>query len=102
MNYVASSQALANYIEGEISLPNWELLEQIFSLRNDFAHNPIHLRDGKLVLTKNGQDFLYEESDIATIRDTLTLVEGELITQAPHQDEDGMTVIDVKKELCAV
>ena len=85
-----------------IALPNWESLEQIFSWRNDFAHNPIHLRDGKLVLTKNGQDVLYEENDIATIRDTLTLVEGELIAQASHQDEDGMTVIDVKKELSAV
>ena len=85
-----------------IALPNWEALEQIFSLRNDFAHNPIHLRDGKLVLTKNGQDVLYGESDIATIRDRLTLVEGELIAQAPRQDEDSMTVIDAKKELCAV
>ena len=85
-----------------IALPNWEALEQIFSLRNDFAHNPIHLRNGKLVLTKNGQDVLYGESDIATIRDRLTLVEGELIAQAPRQDEDSMTVIDAKKELCAV
>lgn len=85
-----------------IALPNWEALEQIFSLRNDFAHNPIHLRDGKLVLTKNGQDVLYGESDIVTIRAALTLVEGDLIAQAPHPDEDGMAAIDVKKELCAV
>ena len=47
-------------------------------------------------------DVLYGESDIATIRDRLTLVEGELIAQAPRQDEDSMTVIDAKKELCAV
>lgn len=85
-----------------IALPNWEALEQIFSLRNDFAHNPIHLRDGKLVLTKNGQDVLYGESDIVTIRAALTLVEGDLIAQAPHPDEDDMAAFDVKKELCAV
>lgn len=85
-----------------IALPNWDALEQIFSLRNDFAHNPIHLRDGKLVLTKNGQDVLYGESDIATIRAALTLVEGDLIAQASHPDEDGMAAFDVKKELCAV
>jgi len=85
-----------------IVLPNWDVLEQIFSLRNDFAHNPIHLRDGKLVLTKNGQDVSYEENDIAEIRTALAFVERDLIAQVPHQDENSIATTDIEKELCVV
>ena len=71
-------------------------------MRNDFAHNPIHLRDGKLVLTKNGQDVSYEENDIAEIRTALAFVERDLIAQVPHQDENSIATTDIEKELCVV
>lgn len=85
-----------------IVLPSWEKLEWIFELRNDFAHNPIHLRDGNLVLSKNGQDVLYGENDIAEIRTALALVEGELIAQYSRQAESDVEHIDIEKEFCTV
>lgn len=85
-----------------ISLPCWEQLEWIFSLRNDFAHNPIHLRDGKLVLTKNGQDIHFGESDVEDIRTALTLVESDLMAQVSDKDNEGITIVEIEKELCVV
>ena len=85
-----------------IVLPSWEKLEWIFELRNDFAHNPIHLRDGNLVLSKNGQDVLYGKNDIAEIRTALALVEGELIAQYSRQAESDVEHIDIEKEFCTV
>lgn len=77
-------------------------MEWIFELRNDFAHNPIHLRDGNLVLSKNGQDVLYGENDVAEIRTALALVEGELIAQYSRQAESDVEHIDIEKEFCTV
>ena len=77
-------------------------MEWIFELRNDFAHNPIHLRDGNLVLSKNGQDVLYGENDVAEIRTALALFEGELIDQYSRQAESDVEHIDIEKEFCTV
>lgn len=85
-----------------VVLSYWEQLERIFSLRNDFAHNPIHLRNGMLVLTKNGQDYFYTESDIESIRSDLSLVESDLMVQISRQNKDGKAVAEVERELCVV
>lgn len=62
-----------------ITLPSWGELEEIFRLRNDFAHNPMHLEDGVLVLTKDGRTINYTEDDIEEIREKLSVIEKDLL-----------------------
>lgn len=78
--------------KGIIALPSWDALEEIFKLRNDFAHNPMHLEDGVLVLSKNGQYIRYTESDIEQIRAKLSVVEKDLLELTPTESTDGQVV----------
>lgn len=64
--------------EGVISINVWEDIEYIFKLRNDFAHNPIHLVDGCLVLSIKDKKHVYNEDDIERIRKSLNRIENDL------------------------
>lgn len=66
------------YNEKIVSISTWDDIEYIFLLRNKFAHNPIHLRDGVLVLTLKDKEETYTESEINSIRDAITRVEKNL------------------------
>ena len=59
-------------------LPSYDDIAAIFSLRNDFAHNPIHLKDGELVLTKQEITQCFNEEDIEEIRKQLMRIEKDL------------------------
>lgn len=74
--------------QGVIVLPSWDALEEIFALRNDFAHNSMHLEEGILVLSKNGQYIKYTESEIEHIREKLSVVEKDLLTLIPAESAD--------------
>ena len=62
-----------------ISVSTWQDIEYVFALRNKFAHNPIHLKDGVLVLSLKGGEETYTETDVDNIRDALTRVENDLM-----------------------
>lgn len=64
--------------ENVVSISTWNEIKYIFSLRNEFAHNPIHLKDGALVLTRTAGETIYTEDDVEIIRDYLTKVENDL------------------------
>lgn len=64
----------------QIDLPLFGEIVKLFRLRNDFAHNPIHLEDGNLILNKNGILISYTEEDIEEIRQKLMMIEDELNT----------------------
>ena len=64
--------------KGSVTLPSYEDMKSIFSLRNDFAHNPIHLIDGTLVLTKGDSQYYFNEDEIETIREQLMRIEKDL------------------------
>lgn len=63
---------------GMISVTTWDDINYIFDLRNKFAHNPLHLRNGDLVLTLKGKEEIYSEDTIERIRRRLARVEKEL------------------------
>lgn len=89
--------------EGILTFPHWDYLETIFKLRNDFAHNPIHLKDGVLVLTKKDQDINFTENDIEEIRRKLSAVEKDLLELIPAKKADGESAIeDDKLELALI
>lgn len=78
-NWAVKDLILKIIIEkGLIALPSYDDIAAIFSLRNDFAHNPIHLRDGELVLTKKDSMRSFNEADIETIRQQLMRIEKDL------------------------
>ena len=91
--------------EGIVSISSWDDIEYLFSLRNKFAHNPIHLKDGVLVLSLNDEDEYYSESDIDDLRAVLTRVENDL---EKILGESGFDISDFRfttcseKELCVV
>lgn len=64
--------------ENIISLSTWNDIEYIFSLRNYFAHNPMHLRDGLLILTTIKGEQIFDEKKIEEIREALTRIENDL------------------------
>ena len=64
--------------ENIIRFSVWEDIKYIFRLRNDFAHNPMHLRDGVLVLTAHRGEQTFDEQKIDEIRESLTRIEDEL------------------------
>lgn len=64
--------------KGLIALPSYDDIAAVFSLRNDFAHNPIHLKDGELVLTKKDSMRSFDEADIEAIRQQLMRIEKDL------------------------
>ncbi|MBR5319580.1 MAG: response regulator [Peptococcaceae bacterium] len=61
-----------------ISISVWEDIKNIFSLRNNFAHNPMHLREGVLVLSTRKGEEKFDENDIDEIRAKLTRIEDDL------------------------
>lgn len=65
--------------EKAISVSSWEDIEYVFELRNKFAHNPIHLRDGVLVLSIKDSEEIFTEKEIDEIREALTRVEYDLM-----------------------
>lgn len=103
-NWAVKKLMLEELIDkGIITLPSWDDLEEIFMLRNDFAHNPIHLKDGVLVLTKNGQNINYTENDIEQIRGKLSIVEKALVELIPAEKTDGENAMEEdKRELACV
>ena len=88
-----------------IGLTTWTDIEYIFRLRNDFAHNPMHLRDGKLVLTTIRGEQTFDEQKIEEIREALTRIESDL--QRLISDGEGENIIpelmeETEKEVCLV
>lgn len=78
-NWAVKDLILKIIIEkGLIALPSYDDIVAIFSLRNDFAHNPIHLKDGELVLTKKDCTRSFNEADIEVIRQQLMRIEKDL------------------------
>ena len=78
-NWAVKDLILQIIIEkGLVTLPSYDDIAAIFSLRNDFAHNPIHLKDGELVLTKKDKTRCFNEEDIEEIRKQLMRIEKDL------------------------
>ena len=75
---------------GAIDLSTWEDIKVIFDLRNLFAHNPMHLRDGQLVVTTIDGEKIFSESDIDLIRERLIRIEGDLQKYMPLSDAEGV------------
>ena len=80
-------------------------IKYIFDLRNDFAHNPMHLRDGVLVLTTSRGEKTFDEQKIDKIRESLTRIENDL--QKLIDASDGESVIpkvveEIDEVLCTV
>lgn len=88
-----------------VGLTTWTDIEYIFRLRNDFAHNPMHLRDGKLVLTTIRGEQTFDEQKIEEIREALTRIESDL--QRLISEGEGENIIpelmeETEKEMCLV
>lgn len=80
-----------------------KLAGEAFAANYDFAHNPIHLKDGVLVLTKKDQDINFTENDIEEIRRKLSAVEKDLLELIPAKKADGESAIeDDKLELALI
>ncbi len=77
--------------ENIISISTWDDIEYIFSLRNDFAHNPMHLKDGFLVLKTIKGEQIFDEKKIEDIREALTRIENDL--QRIIDAGDGESII---------
>jgi len=91
--------------ENIIGLTTWSDIEYIFRLRNDFAHNPMHLRDGKLVLTTIRGEQTFDEQKIEEIREALTRIESDL--QKLINEGEGENIIpklmeETEKEVCLI
>ncbi len=91
--------------ENIISISSWSDIKYIFSLRNDFAHNPMHLRDGVLVLETTRGEQTFDEKKIEDIKDALTRIENDL--QNLINENDGENIIpeiteETDEELCIV
>lgn len=91
--------------ESIISLSIWTDIKYIFSLRNDFAHNPMHLRDGVLVLTTSRGEQKFDEQKIEEIREALTRIENDL--QRLINASDGTSIVpkiieEADEEFCTV
>ncbi len=75
---------------GTISVSCWEDLTYIFDLRNLFAHNPMHLVDGILIVTTTKGTEEFTEESIENIRDKLTKIETALSSLIPKGDAGGI------------
>lgn len=93
-NWAVKDLILKIIIEkGLVALPSYDDLAAIFSLRNDFAHNPIHLKDGELVLTKKDSTRCFNETDIEDIRKQLMRIEKDLSSfQVPETASENELV----------
>lgn len=93
-NWAVKKKILQEMINnGAISLQTFKDIVALFNLRNDFAHNPIHLESGRLVLTKQGKQFYFSETDIEKIREMLTRIETELEYLQPKIEERNLTLV---------
>lgn len=107
------------HASGAVDLSAWDDIDIVFNLRNLFAHNPIHLKDGQLVVTTIDGERFFSEDDIDLIRERLIRIETDLqryvspsndteILPNPISDDDHFEEIlekvfdDSKKELAAV
>ncbi len=63
---------------GVITLTTFQDIVDLFNLRNDFAHNPIHLENGNLVLQTTKKTQYFTEEDIEGIRKKLMRIEQDL------------------------
>ena len=77
--------------EGIIELSVWKDIKYIFDLRNQFAHNPMHLVGGVLVLSTSKGEREFTEAKIDEIRETLTRIEDEL--QILVGSNEGMSLV---------
>lgn len=78
-NWAVKEMILKIIIEkGAVELSSYNDITSIFSLRNDFAHNPIHLEDGILILTNKDGTRTFNEADIEAIREQLMRIEKDL------------------------
>lgn len=78
-NWTVKKTILQQLDDGKIiSVSTWGDIEYIFELRNKFAHNPMHLKDGVLVLSLKDDEETYTEKEIDDIRDSLAKVEKNL------------------------
>lgn len=73
---------------GAIDLSTWEDIKVVFGLRNLFAHNPIHLKNGHLVITTIDGEQTFSESDIDVIRERLIRIEADLQKYLPSSDSE--------------
>lgn len=64
--------------ENAINISTLEEIKMIFSLRNDFAHNPMHIKHGRLILSTIKGDVEYSEDSIDSIRESLVRIENDL------------------------
>ena len=91
--------------ENIISLSISDDINHIFSLRNDFAHNPMHLRNGMLILTTSRGEQTFDEHKVEEIREMLTRIESGL--QELLDSCDGESIIpdtseETDQKLCTV
>ena len=59
-------------------------------MRNLFAHNPIHLKDGQLVVTTIEGEQFFNEADIDVIRERLVRIEADLQKYVPSSGATGV------------
>lgn len=62
---------------GIISISTWDDINFIFSLRNTFAHNPMHIENGKVVVRTSNKCTEYDEKDVERIRSQLMKIESD-------------------------
>ncbi len=78
-NWTVKKVILQTLIDGgAVSLATFGDIKRVFDLRNDFAHNPIHLVDGELVLLKKGEEKKFTEAEVENIRTQLMRIEVDL------------------------
>ena len=78
-NWAVKSKILEVLInENAVSIPSIENIKRVFDLRNDFAHNPMHIKQGQLVLKKVNGEVRFSEERIEEIRGLLVTIENDL------------------------
>lgn len=65
---------------GNIKLENSvrDEIQEVFNLRNDFAHNVIKIENGLCILYKNGEKVIFDTDKIKEIRNKITLIDEKL------------------------
>lgn len=75
-NWAVKKMILEELIDERIiELSTMDEINEVFTLRNDFAHNPMHIINGSIVIKKSTGNIEYDEKDIESIRDKLTIIE---------------------------
>lgn len=72
-----------------IALSTMNEINNIFDLRNIFAHNPMHIDNGKILVSTSKGDYEYKEEDIEDIRNKLTIIENDfnrILTSSSAKD----------------